>query len=92
MWLPSLRQGREEWRELLTSLATLYARGTEVDWPGFDRDYSRRKVTLPTYPFQRERYWMETPAPAPPKRTEKESGVHPLLGRRVGLDPKVVSK
>jgi acyl transferase domain-containing protein len=49
-------------------------------------------VTLPTYPFQRERYWMETPAPAPPKRTEKESGVHPLLGRRVGLDPKVVSK
>jgi acyl transferase domain-containing protein len=92
MWLPSLRKDRDEWRELLTSLATLYARGTEVDWPGFDRDYSRRKVTLPTYPFQRERYWMETPAPAPPKRTEKESGVHPLLGRRVGLDPKVVSK
>ena len=92
VWLPSLRKGREEWRELLTSLAALYTRGAEVDWPGFDRDYPRRKVALPTYPFQRERHWVETPAPEPRRRTERESGVHPLLGRRVGLDPKVISK
>ena len=29
-----------------------------VDWAGFDRDYSRRKLELPTYPFQRQRYWL----------------------------------
>jgi acyl transferase domain-containing protein len=91
VWLPSLRKGRGDWQEVLTSLATLYTRGAEVDWPGFDRDYARRKVALPTYPFQRERHWIEAPAPAPRRRTEKESGVHPLLGRRVGLD-QVTSK
>ncbi|MCB0209450.1 MAG: SDR family NAD(P)-dependent oxidoreductase, partial [Anaerolineae bacterium] len=35
-----------------------YVRGVEIDWAGFDRDYNRRKVVLPTYPFQRRRYWV----------------------------------
>ena len=43
---------------MLTSLAELYVRGAEVDWAGFDKDYPRRKVSLPTYPFQRKRYWL----------------------------------
>ena len=55
-WLPSLRKGREDWGPMLDSLAGLYVRGAEVDWAGFDRDYPRRRVALPTYPFQRERY------------------------------------
>ncbi|HUL78059.1 MAG TPA: SDR family NAD(P)-dependent oxidoreductase, partial [Vicinamibacteria bacterium] len=46
-----------EWEQVLSSLGELYVRGVEVDWAGFDRDYPRRKVVLPTYPFQRERYW-----------------------------------
>ncbi len=80
VWLPSLRKGREERRELLTSLATLYTRGAEVDWPGFDRDYPRRKVTLPTYPFQRERHWIEQPTQEPRLKPEGARAVHPLLG------------
>ncbi len=59
-WLPSLRKGRDDWEQMLESLAGLYVRGVEVEWAGFDRDYPRRKVALPTYPFQRERYWIET--------------------------------
>ncbi|WP_026736723.1 type I polyketide synthase [Fischerella sp. PCC 9605] len=59
-WLPSLRTGREDWQQLLDSLAALYLSGTPVDWTGFDRDYPRRRVALPTYPFQRQRYWLET--------------------------------
>jgi hypothetical protein len=58
-WLPSLRKGRGEWRQMLESLGALYLQGLEVDWDGFDRDYSRRLVSLPTYPFQRRRYWVE---------------------------------
>ncbi len=57
-WLPSLRKGRGDWEQVLESLAGLYVRGVVVDWTGFDRDYPRRKLTLPTYPFQRERYWL----------------------------------
>ena len=58
-WLPSLRKGRGEWQQMLDSLGALYLQGLEVDWDGFDRDYSRRLVSLPTYPFQRRRYWVE---------------------------------
>ena len=59
-WLPSLRPGQEDWQQMLQSLGELYVRGVKVDWLGFDRDYARNKVVLPTYPFQRQRYWIET--------------------------------
>ncbi|MGK7921460.1 MAG: alpha/beta fold hydrolase [Trichodesmium sp.] len=60
IWLPSLRPSKSEWEQMLSSLAELYLQGGKVDWLGFERDYVRRKVTLPTYPFQRQRYWVET--------------------------------
>ncbi len=60
VWLPSLGFGREDWQEMLHSLGELYVQGIKVDWLGFDRDYFHRKVILPTYPFQRQRYWIET--------------------------------
>jgi len=60
VWLPSLRQGQGDWQQILQSLGELYVRGMLVDWFGFDRDYPRQKVVLPTYPFQRQRYWVET--------------------------------
>ena len=56
-WLPSLRPGRDDWQSMLESLGQLYVRGAKLDWAGFDRPYSRCKVSLPTYPFQRTRYW-----------------------------------
>jgi natural product biosynthesis luciferase-like monooxygenase protein/amino acid adenylation domain-containing protein len=67
-WLPSLRRGQGDWRVLLNSLAALSVSGAEVDWESFDRDYQRRRVSLPTYPFERKSYWLtdfqrrETPA------------------------------
>ena len=63
-WLPSLRQGRDDWRQMLGSLASLYVRGAEVDWQGFDRPYARRRITGPSYPFARESYWLKPPRPA----------------------------
>ncbi|BAZ50018.1 beta-ketoacyl synthase [Nostoc sp. NIES-4103] len=60
VWLPSLRPGLEDWQQLLQSLGELYVRGVAVNWKNFDRDYQRRRVCLPTYPFQRERFWFET--------------------------------
>jgi acyl transferase domain-containing protein len=60
-FLPSLRRNRADWSQLLESLAALYVSGVEVDWKGYDRDYARSKVTLPTYPFARERYWADAP-------------------------------
>ncbi|MEE2781456.1 MAG: SDR family NAD(P)-dependent oxidoreductase [Planctomycetota bacterium] len=61
VWVPSLRESRGNWSQMLQSLADLYVRGIEIDWEGFDRDYVRRKVALPHYPFQRKRFWIDTP-------------------------------
>lgn len=71
LWLPSLRQGQQDWQQILNSLAELYRQGVPVDWLGFDRDFQRHRIPLPTYPFQRQRYWvgpgdesMRIPAPS----------------------------
>jgi acyl transferase domain-containing protein len=57
--LPSLLPEQEEWRALLRAVARLYECGVAIDWAGFDRDYKRRRVALPTYPFERQRFWCE---------------------------------
>jgi 8-amino-7-oxononanoate synthase len=57
LWLPSLRSGQGDWQQMLQSLGALYLQNAEVDWVKFDQDYTRQWVNLPTYPFQRERYW-----------------------------------
>ena len=58
LWLPSLRPGKPDWLQVLQSIGQLYVRGVKVDWLGFENDYSRQKVVLPTYPWQRKRYWV----------------------------------
>nr|VFJ62545.1 MAG: Acyl transferase domain-containing protein [Candidatus Kentron sp. FW] len=75
-WLPSLRQGQDDWRQLLRSLGEWYTRGGTVDWAAFDKGYTRRKVHLPTYPFQRQRCWFDK---AFTENTETTSSFHRLL-------------
>jgi len=58
-WLPSLRQGREDWQQILETLAGLYTHGADVDWQAFFGDNKRSPLRLPTYPFQRQRFWVE---------------------------------
>ncbi|MCP4380581.1 MAG: amino acid adenylation domain-containing protein [Hyphomicrobiales bacterium] len=58
-WLPSLKDGRDDWEQMLESLAQLYVNGAEVNWPGVYRPAAGYKCRLPTYPFQRQRYWID---------------------------------
>ncbi len=57
--LPSLRRGRADWDSILESLGALAVRGAAINWMAFEDGYTRRRCTLPTYPFQRQRYWLE---------------------------------
>ncbi|NJO97107.1 MAG: acyltransferase domain-containing protein [Pleurocapsa sp. CRU_1_2] len=57
IWLPSLRQGKSAYQQMLESFGQLYVRGLSVDWTGFYRNDSYYRTALPTYPFQREKYW-----------------------------------
>ena len=86
-WLPSLRPGRDDWQSLLDSLGQLYVRGAKLDWAGFDHCYSRRRVSLPTYPFQRKRFWagaiLDPSAADGANPAQAGREVHPLLGRRL---------
>jgi acyl transferase domain-containing protein/acyl carrier protein len=57
--LSSLRPMKSDWQQLLHSLGELYVRGASINWKGVNKDYTCDFVTLPTYPFQRQRYWLE---------------------------------
>ncbi len=67
--LPSLRRGRNNWQQLLECVAELYVLGVNVNWTAMNTDLTgntnRCKVVLPTYPFQRQRYWLEDLRPSP---------------------------
>ncbi len=87
-WLPSLREGRSDWQILTDSLAKLYAAGIDVDWQGFELDYDRAFVYVPTYPFQRSRYWLDVNEglDAVQSRSDLKLGgswLHPLLSQRM---------
>jgi acyl transferase domain-containing protein/acyl carrier protein len=87
-WLPSLDPGREDWPVLLEGLAELAAHGAPVDWRGFDRGDPRQRLDLPSYPFQRRRYWVTPEVIAPPAASSAGTGAvrsHPLLGTRLHL-------
>jgi len=75
-----------DWPTTLTTLAAEYVAGHDIDWDGLARHFAGRKVSLPAYPFQRRRYWIEPagtgPAPSPAARLGHTS-MHPLLGHRI---------
>jgi amino acid adenylation domain-containing protein/non-ribosomal peptide synthase protein (TIGR01720 family) len=68
--LPEAGAADDDQAFLLGTLARLWTAGAPLDADGFRGDEQRRRVPLPTYPFQRERYWIERrdPAAAPSAR------------------------
>ncbi|MER0245216.1 beta-ketoacyl synthase N-terminal-like domain-containing protein, partial [Streptomyces sp. HSW2009] len=62
--VPAQRRGRPPVTTLATALGELFVHGVPVDWPRLTAGHGQR-VDLPTYAFQRERYWLEQqPEPA----------------------------
>ncbi|WP_329572886.1 type I polyketide synthase [Kitasatospora sp. NBC_01266] len=82
----SLRRGLDERRQLLGALARVHARGARVDWPAFFAGRGARQVELPTYAFQRERFWLSAPLSRGEASGLGQVAVdHPLLGAVVSL-------
>nr|AEH26540.1 amino acid adenylation domain protein [uncultured Acidobacteria bacterium C5] len=75
--LPAPDGAAEEWHGRLVSLAEAYVNGTDVDWAALDESIPRNRVSLPTYRFQRKRYWIterdEIMTPAPTESTVPEA-------------------
>ncbi|MCK9896148.1 type I polyketide synthase [Frankia sp. AgB32] len=86
VWASALRRDLPEDVALATAVARLHAHGVPVDWRAVHAGGAVR-VDLPTYPFQRRRYWLEVP---PSVASDAASvglrpGEHPLLGAAVDL-------
>jgi len=54
---------------LLNALGQLWLAGVKVDWSGFYTHEQRHRLPLPTYPFERQRYWIEPPKPGQDDRS-----------------------
>ncbi|MCA1229558.1 type I polyketide synthase [Saccharopolyspora sp. 6M] len=83
--IPALRAGHPEEPAVLTALARLRMHGTEPDWRAVLT--GARRVDLPTYPFQHQEFWPDTP-PAPAGDVAAaglRAAGHPLLGAAVEL-------
>ncbi len=86
LWVSSLRQERAAWEQILESLAEMYVRGADVNWVSFDAPYQRYRAMLPSYPFQRQAYWIE------PKVTPFSDNTESRIGSEDELEPGVVEK
>jgi acyl transferase domain-containing protein/acyl carrier protein len=98
--LSSTRSPQEETEDeavLLGTLARLWLGGVTVDWSGVYAREQRSRVPLPTYPFERQRYWIEArpivPLGEPLGAPLGEAGARPAeAGERPGKPQKIDKK
>jgi pimaricinolide synthase PimS1 len=84
--LPILRRGRPEENTAVEAVARLHAHGAPVDWAAFFTGMGARRVDLPTYAFQRRRFWVGSIAmPGVSAGDGLTSTDHPLLSGAIEL-------
>ena len=82
--IPTLREQRGEGRSLALAFASALAAGAKPDWSTFFKDTKARAVPLPTYPFQRKRYWLNpSSGGSDPSALGLSSTEHPFLGAQI---------
>jgi acyl transferase domain-containing protein/acyl carrier protein len=79
--IASLRRGQQEALTMAQAVGSLYTSGCSIDWNGLHPE-PRRHVRLPTYPWQREKYWSEAEISMADRIS---NAVHPLLGVPLSL-------
>ncbi|MGW0917288.1 polyketide synthase dehydratase domain-containing protein, partial [Streptomyces sp. NPDC002784] len=86
LFVPATRRDHGEVETFTQALSQLWVSGVDVDWAALFADRNPHRVDLPTYPFQRERYWLESADPTgDPVGLGQGAAGHPLLGAAVSL-------
>ncbi|WP_424893374.1 type I polyketide synthase [Streptomyces sp. XH2] len=86
LFTAAVRSGAREPDAVLAALGRLHVHGLPVDWQRVYAGSGARRVDLPTYPFQRRRYWLSGPtAPSPASPAAEGTQGHPLLTHTTAL-------
>lgn len=80
LWLPSLRPGTSDTEQQLDSIGSLYVHGVDLDWHAVEGDEGQYRTPLPTYAYQRQRYWANFSGGA---TTSRKRSLRPLLEERL---------
>jgi len=72
--LRSVQESEADEEYLLRMVGKLWLAGVEIDWPGFYAGERRQRVSVPTYPFERQRYWIEPLKESASRRPVEQSG------------------
>ncbi|WP_052395952.1 type I polyketide synthase [Kutzneria sp. 744] len=85
--IPALRKGRDEASAIIAAIGALYVSGLSADWEAFFGGHGARRIDLPTYAFQNERFWLRGDGVVGSDPTAMGLGAadHPLLGATVTL-------
>lgn len=78
-WLWSLKKDTEDKKSLLEAAGKLYLGGISPDWMKLNQVTSFNYVTLPTYPFEREKFWLDMKG----RSSDLTAIIHPLLGEKI---------
>ncbi|ARQ67527.1 hypothetical protein CAG99_00535 [Streptomyces marincola] len=84
-FIAATRRERDEVQTFTSALSRVWGRGVSVDWKAAFAGRAVRRVELPTYAFQRRRYWLESEAGGDPTGLGLGAAGHPLLGAAVSL-------
>jgi malonyl CoA-acyl carrier protein transacylase/acyl carrier protein len=57
--IPHPKQQASDYAFLLTTLGRLWINGCRIDWTGYWGEEPRMRIPLPTYPFERQRHWID---------------------------------
>jgi natural product biosynthesis luciferase-like monooxygenase protein len=78
--LPHRDEQKSDFAFLLSTVGKLWLAGVNIDWPRFYAHETRRRVPLPTYPFERRSFWVDDRSAA------NEQLVDAMVGQRPTLD------
>lgn len=84
-WIATLSRQKPDADAITEMIVALYLAGHNLNWAALHADSSWRRIPLPTYPFQRKRYWLEDNAIHSERARKVVERSHPLVGTRTNF-------